>query len=399
MPGKRILLIIPELGMGGAQRSLAKLSVELAKDHTVWVLAFNNSSAVAYPHGGQYLTLDVFPSKSFISRFLAFFKRIQKLKAIKRKLSVEVAISFLEGADYINVLTKETDKVVVGIRGSKLHDETMTGKFQWLRKKMLIPLLYKKADKLITVNKGIEQELISYFKLPKRNVGTIYNFYDGEAIRLQASMPKDATWHKFYQSKVLVTCGRLAPEKGLSELLYIFNEVKKDNPGAKLLMIGNGPEYAKLLQICGVCGLTTSEQVSDFPDVLFLQNEQNVYRYLNGATLYLMNSSSEGFPNSLAEAMICGVPALSSDCPYGPREIMLPGTELNQTDVTLAPNGILLPRAVDKNITVRKLWVDAINKLLNDEGLLASMSSAARNRMYDFEKDSIMVKWQQIVEE
>lgn len=399
MPGKRILLIIPELGMGGAQRSLAKLSNELAKTHTVWVLAFNGSTPVAYPHGGQYLTLDVVPGKSILSKLLAFLKRVQKLKTIKRNLLVDVSISFLEGADYINILTKRTDKVILGIRGSKLHDETMFGKFQWLRKKVLIPLLYRRADKLITVNKGIAQELVSHFKLPAHAVDTIYNFYDGDAIRLQASVSKDATWQKFYQAHVLVTSGRLAPEKGLSELLYIFNDVRGRHIDVKLLIIGSGPEYIELLEICRQCGLTASEKVADLPDVLFLQSEQNIYQYLSGATLFLMNSSSEGFPNSLAEAMICGVPVLSSDCPHGPREIMMPGTELSPATVTLAPCGVLLPRAANKGIGVRKLWAEVIGKLLRDDRLRTSMANAARQRMKDFETESIMNKWLKIVEE
>jgi glycosyltransferase involved in cell wall biosynthesis len=78
---------------------------------------------------------------------------------------------------------------------------------------------------------------------------------------------------------------------------------------------------------------------------------------------------------------------------------MMPGTELSPATVTLAPCGVLLPRAANKGIGVRKLWAEVIDKLLRDDRLRTSMANAARQRMKDFETESIMNKWLKIVEE
>src|SRR5882757_7344937 len=94
----RILLIIPEMIIGGAQRSLAKLSMELAKQCSVRIVLFNRDFPVAYECGGEVLSLDVAAGKGVIGKMIAIGKRVQRLRALKKEMKITVAISFLEGA-------------------------------------------------------------------------------------------------------------------------------------------------------------------------------------------------------------------------------------------------------------------------------------------------------------
>src|SRR5690606_5708333 len=127
----KVMLIIPEICVGFAQRSLAKLSIELFKyDIIVFVLVYRGQ-LIASPYVGELYSLDVYPSNTWHSKVFAFLKRIQRLKKLKKSLGVDVCVSFLEGADYINVLSKTREKVVLSIRGSKLHDEIMQSYFFW----------------------------------------------------------------------------------------------------------------------------------------------------------------------------------------------------------------------------------------------------------------------------
>lgn len=400
MKSKRILLVIPEMTMGGAQRSLAKLSVELAKSHRVWIAVFN-STVIAYPFGGDLLTLGVPLRAGILGKTFSFLQRIKRLTKLKRQLRITIAISFLEGADYINILSKRSEKIIISVRGSKRNDETMLGKFEFMRKRILIPILYRMADKLIAVNKGIEGELIHNFKMPKKIVATIYNFYNNQEILEQAAEVKDSLLLAYYRHPIIVASGRLAPEKGLTALVKIYARIKARKSDVKLLLLGDGPEYNKLYNLCSEVGLVASESVSDQPEILFLRNESNIFKYLHGATSYLMNSSSEGFPNGLAEAMICGLPVVSADCPYGPREIMTSSVSAinNLSSPEFTTVGVLMPRANEDNFEIIDLWAHTILRLLNNDHLRISFAKAAQIRMNDFSKDKILEQWHRVINE
>jgi len=189
MNTKKVLLIIPEMTMGGAQRSMAKLSIELAKYHRVWLLVFNEMN-IAYPYGGELLSLDVAPKKGIVGKALSFLSRVSRVKALKTKLQIDISISFLEGADYINILSKRKEKVIISIRGSKQHDENMLKTLYYLRTKVLIPKLYRRADWIVTVNKGIADELLTAFRINETRIKTIYNFDDVDEIRNLANQKK-----------------------------------------------------------------------------------------------------------------------------------------------------------------------------------------------------------------
>ena len=176
MRPKRILLIIPEMSMGGAQRSLSKLSIELAKQHWVGLVIFNRNDRVAYEHGGELISLNVIPPDSLFGTLKAFFQRVSRLRKLKKELVIDVSISFLEGADYINILSQRTDKIVLSVCGSKIHDENMEGNWRWLRLNLLMPWLYRKADTVVTVNQGIAREMRTRFRLSPSKIVTIGNF-------------------------------------------------------------------------------------------------------------------------------------------------------------------------------------------------------------------------------
>lgn len=400
MTRKKLMLVIPEMTVGGAQRSLAKLSIELSRHGEVFLVVFNNNGDVAYPIGGTLLSLDVVPGVSAVSKVTALRKRVARLRALKKEYMIDVSISFLEGADYINVLSKGKEKVVLSIRGSKVHDENMQKYFYWLRSSVLIPWLYKKADLIVAVNRGIANELKLYHKLSEQKIVTIGNFYDRESIVKSSTEEKDpAIANQYANKKVLVMSGRLAVEKGIAGVIKMFRELRSQREDVRLVIIGDGPQKESLKKLAAEDGLQVfdTSSTSSSPDVIFLGNQKNVFKYLHGATLYLMNSSSEGFPNGLVEAMICGVPVMSSDCPYGPAEILAPGVEtvVNRDEPFRAPYGMLMPMiSGDKS---SKIWVNTISGILDDSQQREKLSAAASKRAHDFDRDAIVKQWVNII--
>ena len=400
MDSKRVLLIIPELAMGGAQRSISNLSRELSKNHSVWLLVFNRQHAIGYNHGGELISLDVVPRRGLLNKLLAFIRRVRRLKKIKRDLGIERSISFLEGADYINVLSKSGEKVVLSVRGSKEHDETIHGKYSWLRKKILIPWLYGSADLVVAVNNGIISELKSQYGLDQKKMSVIGNYYNIREITELSNEPKNDIASKLYQDLVLITTGRFAPEKGLKNLVVVFKNLKVKYNNLRMVMVGDGPELNNLITTISQLGLDVHLGLGfkSLPDIVVLQGEKNVFKYLRGATIYLMNSSSEGFPNGLAEAMICDVPVVTSDCPYGPREILEPDMsfDLELSKPHVSQNGVLMP--VIKSEADIQLWTETLTQLIENSNQRLELAKNARQRIALFDKDLIISQWHKVIE-
>src|SRR5688572_7815722 len=238
----KVMLIIPEMSTGGAQRSLAKLSVELDHYATIFLVTFNNNAPVDYTISGQLFRLEVYPGKSWLSKAFAFVQRVRKLRALKKKLRIDVSISFLEGADYINILSRSRERVILSIRGSKVHDEIMKGYLFRLRSKILIPWLYKMADTIVAVNQGIANELLNFYDLPAARIKVINNFYDFDNISSLSAEPKQGNLNNLYEFPILITTGRLAREKRLDYLIKVFIALKKIRNDVRFILIGDGPE-------------------------------------------------------------------------------------------------------------------------------------------------------------
>ena len=78
----------------------------------------------------------------------------------------------------MNVITKQKEKVVLSIRGSKQYDKEIAGRGGELRKKVLIPVFYSKANTIVCVTRALAHELHKHFGIATSRLKTIYNFYE-----------------------------------------------------------------------------------------------------------------------------------------------------------------------------------------------------------------------------
>jgi glycosyltransferase involved in cell wall biosynthesis len=409
MPTRRLLLLIPNLGLGGAQRVFHDHSVELAKHYAVTEAVFNVDEGDMYPSGNEMRSLEVAGGGSPIDKIRNFGRRISRLRALKQQLNTAVCISHLEGADYVNLLSKGPEKVVLCIHGSKLHDGNITGLVGWLRKKILMPALYNRADKIVTVSRDINPELIEGFGVQPEKLLTINNFFEVATIEAKAQEPLTPAEQAVYAAApVLVTSGRLTIQKNQAPLLRVFADLRKQRL-AKLVFVGDGELRDELVAQARQLGLRVYEAWQNAPltpeyDVYFMGLQQNPFKYIKPASVFVFPSAWEGFPMALGEAMVCGVPVVTTDCPTGPREILAPSTTAPTPAIRAAEKatfGWLMPM-LNQPVTLaadQQVWVDTINQLLGDASEQQRLGQLASQRMQDFTREKIFSQWLAVLED
>lgn len=393
---KRIALIIPTLKGGGAERVASVLSNGLALNgHEVYVIVYEDHEH-DYSYSGKLLSLNVPHKKTIVGKCFCFVKRIIKLRTIKNQYSIDTAISFLDSANILNILTKGKSTTIVSVRNYiSLSNKGIYGKIG----NLAIEYIYKHADVIVCVSNLIRSTLAANFGLDdaQKNIA-IYNPYDLNDIdRLKKDeLTKDEL--TIFSHPTVIAVGSLTDQKGHWHLLRSFSEVKKNIPDAKLVILGKGDLFKYLKQ------LSVDLKLED--DIFFLGFKRNPYQYLNKATVFVLPSLFEGFPNALCEAMACGLPIISADCKSGPREILAPNTPLD-TDIAIvdfSEYGILIPVCDGKKYDAKEplkeaelLLAKAITRLLGNKDLMKLYSEQSKERVKAFGVDSIVKEWEKII--
>ncbi len=175
--------------------------------------------------------------------------------------------------------------------------------------------LYPRADAVVGVSRGVCGELSDALGLPPHRLHAIYNPLP--AARIQGLMQADTThpWFQPGERKVILSVGREAPAKDYPTLVEALGHVRRDLAARLVIMGGHSPRYRRRL-------LAQARQLGMEGDLDFIDFDENPYRYMARAAVVALSSFWEGLPTVLLEALACGTPVVSTDTPYGPREIL-----------------------------------------------------------------------------
>ncbi len=402
---RRILLLIPNLGHGGAQRSFTKLANALRIKYPITIAVFNMDMEDQYGLPTAPISLDVRAGSNPFDKLYMLYKRVARLKKLKKQHNISLTISFMEGANYINVLSRQNDKIVLSVRGSKKYDKLINGSLGKLRTNYLIPRLFRKSNKIVTVSEGIANELNKYFGIPASAIVTIPNYYNHEAIRKKSLSIIPFPHEQLFSHPTIVHIGRMHPQKEHQFLLKVFAQLKLKIPQTRLLLIGDGKMRNMIFNEIqrlnlDLCQITENTDEITSADVYWLGFTNNPYPYVKKAQVFVLPSSWEGFPNVLAEAMIIGTPVISADCPTGPREILAPETKSHEYQLKTLEHtryGILAPMKDKEGSSA--LWAYGIEHLLNNRSYALEMAMAAQKRMVNFKEERIIEKWEKLIAE
>lgn len=397
---KKILMIIPNLDFGGAQNSFSRLSWLLHPHCSLLLVVFNKDNIAPLTFGGNLVELQVPASKIFFLKILNFYRRVQRLKEIKKEFQPTTSISFLEGADYVNLLSGIGEEIFFYIHGSKKFDRNIKGLIGFIQKKILIPYLYRFANKILVVNEKLKTELIEYYGLRNSSFVVMPNFFDIQELQEQASIPLGPALEKFFKENLTICIsGRIAPEKGIDRFVKLLPEILKRYANVKLLIVGDGDQKLTLQNQLRDMGVSFAEMnesgIDERANVIFFGYQQNPYRFLSRSTLLALPSLNEGMPNTIIEAFCLGIPVVAADCPYGPRELLAPGVVAKNWP-ELAQFGILVP-LLNEGDGSQQFWIEAIGKVLESLELRIQYSKAGLKHAQDFSKENNLSKWKELL--
>lgn len=179
----------------------------------------------------------------------------------------------------------------------------------------LMPRLYPDAAAIVAVSKGVADNLEISGWLPPDRIHAIPNGVDLATATKNAAAPSGHPWLDGDQrdGPVILAVGRLIPKKDYQTLLHALAAMKTERP-ARLIALGEGGERPKLEALAKRLGLEDR--------VDFFGRTPNPFAFLARADLFVLSSRFEGMPSVVIEALACGCPAVSTDCPSGPAEIL-----------------------------------------------------------------------------
>lgn len=176
--------------------------------------------------------------------------------------------------------------------------------------------LYRRADAIVGVSRGVSRDLEETLGLPHGEVVTIFNPVDADRIREAVSGAVAGDLEASFgalQRPVVITAGRLVAQKAQRDLIDAFSRLPDDQLGS-LVILGEGPLEAELKMQAKVLGVNSRLWMPGFV--------KNPWWFIARSDLFALSSHWEGHPLVLLEALSCGVPVVSTDCPSGPGEIL-----------------------------------------------------------------------------
>lgn len=189
--------------------------------------------------------------------------------------------------------------------------------WRWRHAPALIGHVYPHADAIVAVSNGVGDDLARICGLPRESVSTIYNpVHFGPDLDRQAATPLETGLLPHDDAPILLGVGRLVGPKDFATLIRAFALVRAQRP-ARLVILG---EEQKRGERARLLGLARSLGVGDH--VHLLGHVANPYQFFSKAAVFVLSSYREGLGNVVIEALACGCPVVSTDCPHGPAEIL-----------------------------------------------------------------------------
>ena len=350
--GKNILIFVPSLGGGGAERVACRLATELSKRHQVYLIYYVQEEKTYF----------VSPAVRKIEFGIPFRKRVPgmlrrwygiicKTVAVtwaQYKYKIDTSISFMDEMNLVNVLARGSCRKIISDRNDPAHKSEVSLKDSLFA--------HRHAD---------------YAVFQTRRVQSIY----GEIVRGKSCIIPNPTevscLVSTYRKKKVVTAGRLHKQKNQKMLIAAFALFHKTHPVYHLHIYGEGELWGDLHQAAEYYGVKDSVHFEGF--------KEDVHTAMADAEMFLFSSDYEGLPNALMEAMMMGHACISTSC-AGAEELIEDGK-----------NGLLVPVG-DEDALYK-----AMCRLSENPELRERLGQAATVTAQEWTTDRVARLWERIL--
>lgn len=375
---QNIALIINTLQGGGAERCAADLSLILTQRGFQVFIFTDLSIKVEYEYAGTLVDYSFdLPVADKSQNDNPLRHKVDELKDLKNKYKIDIAISFMQCANYFNILSKNQEKVILTTHSVNSEYAKYEKSVYWSDETFRD--LYQYADLITFPSDFCRDDWLKHYGDKNNITRTVYN--PVHMMQVQTNESKE---------NVVITVGRMHSIKRQWHLIKAFKLVKKMCPDSKLIILGDGelrPELETLI-----------ERYDLVSDVEMPGNVKNVQDYLAQAKVFAMTSRCEAMPCSVLEALSTGVPVVSCDTPGGIREELGISREPRNTIYPiLGECGIVTPYINENNMDDISMEEEAlaneIVRLLKDDELRTGMALAAVKMAHRFSADVIGAVW------
>lgn len=308
---KHVAFFIPTLHGGGAEKVVINLlKGMLNKDVSLDLVVANKEGPYSNQVPKQVRVVNL-ESHRVVKALIPLSKYLRENQPC-------TLISHMSHANTIAVLAKmlaqeKTRLVLVE------HNTLSADKSKLIRAKfvpVLMKLLYPLADEIVAVSQATARDLESELGFKTGKVKTIYNPVVDSRLTFQANESFNHPWFQEGSPPVFLAVGRLTQQKDFVTLIKAFS-ILRAKKVARLMILGEGELRDELENLIKKLGISKDVAIPGFV--------KNPYIYMKNASAFVMSSRWEGLGNVLIEAMACGCPVISTDCPHGPREILAAG--------------------------------------------------------------------------
>ena len=343
----RIAVLLPSLEGGGAERSMLTLiEAFLAQGRTVDLVLCKAKGAYINEIPDGATKIELRESGSLRARWHLAMANKQDFRALLRPVLLakknapevarirslqhyieehhpDVILSALSYANLAAIWAKQIScfkvPVVVSERNA-LHTYCNAPanhrKWRWRYLPEVVRRTYPGADAVVAVSEHVTEELITKIGLQPGSVQTIHNPVVDDSVRAKAAMMPDHPWFAADTVPVVLAVGRLATQKDFATLLHAFAQVR-NNREARLVILGEGRLRKDLGKLAKQLGIQADVDMPGFVE--------NPFQYMARSSVLVSSSIFEGLPGVLIQALACGCPVVSTDCPGGSAEVLANG--------------------------------------------------------------------------
>ena len=334
----KIAFLVVNLGCGGVERTVTYLSDYFAsKGHETSIICISDDQFYKISKRVNLIKLNIpYASKNIFERLCKIVIRFNRINKIIKSLNPDCLVCLdVEMLRFIqNHVKSSRIKVITSERNNPLmdSDSKRRKKLRFFRESDGIVFQTERAKKCFP-NDIAEKGVV----IPNA-VGNDYVF--------KTTIPN-------VRRKVITAAGRLTQQKDYPTLIKAFKKFSASHPDYSLEIFGKGEDEVILKQLVTELGLNNV--------VRFMGAVPDSIISVSSSACYVMSSLYEGMPNALMEAMAVGTPCISTDCPFGPSELMKNGVD-----------GLLVP------VNDPEKLCEAMNKMVDDTEFAKKCSANAR---------------------